>query len=83
MKETPGSAVPDRDEIAAEDRREFLKTAGKLAIYTTPTMMALMYPGSQAIASGGRMGPGGKPPIRRRPRPRMRKQPPFEGWGAR
>ena len=36
-----------------ESRREFLKTAGKLAVYTPPTMLVLMYPGTDAIASGG------------------------------
>jgi hypothetical protein len=34
----------------AEARREFLKAAGRLAVYTTPTMIFLMKPGKNAIA---------------------------------
>ena len=34
----------------SEARREFLKTAGKLAVYTTPTMLLLMRPSTNAIA---------------------------------
>jgi formiminotetrahydrofolate cyclodeaminase len=37
-------------------RREFLEKAGKLAAYTPPTIMLLMYPGAHAIASGGSGG---------------------------
>jgi hypothetical protein len=33
-------------------RREFLERAGKWAIYTPPTMVMLMHPGLEAIASG-------------------------------
>ena len=40
-----------------ESRREFLKKAGKLVAYTPPTMLVLMYPGTEAIASGGHKQP--------------------------
>jgi hypothetical protein len=55
-------------EIQASDeetRREFLVKASKLAIYTTPTIMLLMYPSKDALAQSGG---GGRP--RGRPRPR-------------
>lgn len=38
---------------AQQARRDFLEKAGKLAVYTSPTIMMLMYPGSHAVASGG------------------------------
>jgi hypothetical protein len=44
-------------------RREFLQKAGKFAAYTPPTMLALMYPGTHAIASGGGSGVGVDPVI--------------------
>jgi hypothetical protein len=34
-----------------KSRREFVKTAGKLAVYTTPIMMLLMKPSPNAIAA--------------------------------
>ena len=34
-----------------ESRRKFLKTAGKLAIYTPPAMMLLMKPNAYAVSS--------------------------------
>ena len=34
-----------------KSRREFVKTAGKLAIYTPPIMMLLMKPSPNAIAA--------------------------------
>jgi hypothetical protein len=33
-----------------ESRREFIKTAGKLAAYTPPAMIALMQPSMKAVA---------------------------------
>jgi len=33
-----------------ESRREFMKAAGKLAVYTAPAMLVLMKPSRQAIA---------------------------------
>lgn len=33
-----------------ESRRNFLKTAGKLAVYTPPAMMILMHPNRSALA---------------------------------
>jgi hypothetical protein len=38
---------------AQQARRDFLEKAGKLAVYTSPTIMMLMYPGTHAVASGG------------------------------
>lgn len=50
-----------------KSRREFLEMAGKLAVYTPPVVMGLLYPGAHAIASGcrgrrcggGNTAPGG------------------------
>jgi hypothetical protein len=36
-----------------ESRREFVKAAGRLAVYTTPAMVMLMSPTPDAIASPG------------------------------
>src|SRR5215468_3866271 len=36
---------------AGQARREFVKTAGKLAVYTPPIMMLLMKPTTSAIAA--------------------------------
>jgi hypothetical protein len=44
-------------DTAQKSRREFLEKAGKLAAYTPPTMLMLMYPGTQAIASSGHRTP--------------------------
>lgn len=59
-------------------RRDFLKSAGKIAIYTPPAIMLLMKPGKQALACHGslrgtRMPRGTRPPRDQRPprRPRM------------
>jgi hypothetical protein len=42
------------DEFTTEiKRREFLKKAGRFALYTPPTILALLHPGMHAIASGG------------------------------
>ena len=43
---------PSSDDSANLARRAFLEKAGKLAAYTPPTMLALMYPGMHAVASG-------------------------------
>ena len=48
------------DEEAETARRKFLKKAGKLAAYTPPAIMALMMPGEEAIASGGRPSKAGR-----------------------
>ena len=37
----------------SETRREFIKAAGKLAIYAPPTLMILMRPTPNAIAASG------------------------------
>jgi hypothetical protein len=39
------------DTFADDSRRKFLATAGSLAAYTPPVILALMYPGTNAIAS--------------------------------
>ena len=36
-----------------ESRREFIKAAGKLAVYTAPAMLVLMKPSREAIAKSG------------------------------
>jgi hypothetical protein len=36
-----------------ETRRQFLVTAGKLAIYTPPAIMLLMHPSKDALAQSG------------------------------
>jgi len=36
-----------------ESRREFMKTAGRLAVYTAPAMVVLMKPSREAIAASG------------------------------
>jgi hypothetical protein len=36
-----------------ESRREFMKAAGKLAVYTAPAMLVLMKPSREAIAKSG------------------------------
>jgi len=47
MHELPSDSVsPD------EGRRQFLERAGKLAAYTPPLILTLMYPGAHAVASG-------------------------------
>jgi len=55
-KETPEGAQ------AREARRDFLKKAGRFAIYTPPAMMVLMRPSSATIARSG-----GKHPHRKGP----------------
>ena len=48
-------------EIQASDeetRREFLVTAGKLAIYIPPAIMLLMHPSKDALAKSGGVGTG-------------------------
>jgi hypothetical protein len=34
-----------------ESRRKFLEDAGKLAVYTPPALVALMHPGTNAVAA--------------------------------
>jgi len=45
---------------AQQSRREFLEKAGKLAAYTPPAITLLMYPGTEAIASGVEGRGGGR-----------------------
>ena len=63
-----GADPVDPERIVAESRRDFLKKAGKFAVYTPPAVMALMRP-SYATVSGSANGrPGTRPyPIPTRP----------------
>lgn len=57
--------APDNEvnDIAEINRREFLKKAGKFAVYTPPTLMLLMQPSYAKIAkSGGSQGGVGSTP---------------------
>jgi hypothetical protein len=45
--------MSDRFESSQQARRDFLRRAGRFALYTPPTIMMLMHPGTEAIASGG------------------------------
>ena len=46
-----------KKEKIAESRRRFVKSAGKLAVYTPPAMVALMKPSYVAFAKpGGTVG---------------------------
>jgi hypothetical protein len=56
MKQDHTPISPSPDESADKARRAFLEKAGKLAVYTPPTMLALMYPGLHAVASGWGVG---------------------------
>jgi|RhiMetdeSRZDD1v2_1073273.scaffolds.fasta_scaffold236056_2 hypothetical protein len=45
-----GSQKPEITETQ-QARREFMKTAGKLAVYTPPVLMLLMHPSTKAVAA--------------------------------
>jgi len=60
-----GADPVDPERIVAESRRDFLKKAGKFAVYTPPTVMALMRP-SYATVSGSA---NGRPGTRQYPIP--------------
>jgi formiminotetrahydrofolate cyclodeaminase len=45
--------MSDHFESSQQARRDFLQRAGRFALYTPPTIMLLMHPGTEAIASGG------------------------------
>lgn len=63
-----GADAVDPEQVVAESRRDFLKKAGKFAVYTPPAVMVLMRP-SYATVSGSANGrPGTRPyPIPTRP----------------
>jgi len=63
-----GADPLDPERLVAESRRDFLKKAGKFAVYTPPAVMVLMRP-SYATVSGSANGrPGTRPyPIPTRP----------------
>ena len=63
-----GGCQVDPEHRVAESRRDFLKKAGKFAVYTPPAVMVLMKP-SYATVSGSTNGrPTGRPyPIPTRP----------------
>jgi formiminotetrahydrofolate cyclodeaminase len=44
--------MSDHFETSRKARRDFLQRAGRFALYTPPTIMLLMHPSSEAIASG-------------------------------
>jgi len=44
-KTTPEDTPMNPEEAAGQARRDFLKTAGKFAVYTPPAVMMLMKPG--------------------------------------
>jgi len=46
-KKDPGLISPESNE---ESRRDFLKKAGKMALYTPPAIMLLMQPSRHALA---------------------------------
>jgi len=52
MNQGPSLPSQSPNESADEARRAFLEKAGKLAAYTPPVMLALMYPSLDAVASG-------------------------------
>jgi hypothetical protein len=57
-----GKKVKAHSDLNLSSRRDFMKTAGKLAIYTPPAIMLLMHPNRQAIAkSYNPCRPTGKP----------------------
>ena len=64
-----GADPVDPERLVAESRRDFLKKAGKFAVYTPPAVMVLMRP-SYATVSGSANGrPGTRPyPIPTRPK---------------
>jgi len=51
----PGGGAVDPERVVAESRRDFLKKAGKFAVYTPPAVMVLMKP-SYATVSGSCTG---------------------------
>lgn len=64
-----GDGQADPEQLVAESRRDFLKKAGKFAVYTPPAVMVLMKP-SYATVNGsvnGRPGHGRPYPIPTRP----------------
>ncbi len=48
-----------------------MKKAGKLAVYTPPTIMMLMHPGPHAVASGG----GKVEKIKKKPKEKIKEKP--------
>ena len=49
---TKNSKATNGHESQEPSRREFLKTAGRIAIYTPPAVMMLLHPSRKALASG-------------------------------
>ncbi|VAW81306.1 hypothetical protein MNBD_GAMMA13-405 [hydrothermal vent metagenome] len=66
--------VADDSQLEAEQsRRDFLKTAGKFAVYTPPAVMLLMKPSYATLSKSynGRPGHGDKPKMGRHGKPKM------------
>lgn len=64
--------VAEEGEVVAESRRKFIKTAGKLGLYTPPALMVLMNPSAEAFAKSAD-GRDVRARIRRRKRRRRRR----------
>jgi len=45
--------------VSQDSRRKFIKTAGKLAVYTPPAMMLLAQPAAHAVSSCNNGGGNG------------------------
>jgi hypothetical protein len=48
--------MEEQNKVKGDSRREFLKKAGKLAVYTPPAMVAMMQPGYASFALSGGVG---------------------------
>ena len=63
-----GSGQLDPEQAVAESRRDFLKKAGKFAVYTPPAVMVLMKPSYATVSDSSNGRPGTRPfPIPTRP----------------
>ena len=63
-----GGCQVDPEQAVAESRRDFLKKAGKFAVYTPPAVMVLMKPSYATVGGSANGRPGTRPyPIPTRP----------------
>ena len=58
-----------REKKIIESRRDFLKKAGRFAVYTPPAVMLLMKPGNATFMKSGGMGYNPNPRVPDRPNP--------------
>jgi hypothetical protein len=64
-----GGGQVDPEQTVAESRRDFLKKAGKFAVYTPPVVMVLMKPSYATVGGSANGRPGTRPyPIPVRPK---------------